>query len=121
MEAAVRYYFDGFRRAYDAGDASEAAEGSLASCPCRRVVPVVQQLLDIGDVSGGKVVIEALQVGNIEDGRAVVTVTTTDPGGSVKAASGEVQEFRGEGRTRKAVILVKQRGIWLVATLTALP
>lgn len=118
VEAAVRYYFDGFRRAYGSGDPKELAKGSTASCSCRRSVQIVKSLLaDGGMIMGGSVEVLSLQVNELLGNTATVTVTTNSPDAIRTNTDGSVDTVPGEGRAQQVVLLIQEQGEWKVARI----
>lgn len=114
VEAAVRFYFEGFNRAYAARNADELARGSAKSCPCRAAVAVVREIVSLGSVRGGDVSITMLRIAEMLPNLATVEVTLDSRGGQIVDAEGElVDTFRGEGVVRKAVVLSRDDGRWL--------
>ena len=115
VEAAVRFYFEGFQRAYAQRDAQELAKGSTDSCPCRSAVQVVADLLSKGEVRGGEVTIEDVRVVEVLPDLATVQVVMVSNDGRVVDEQGQtVTEFRGEGRVTKTLLLNNDSGSWLV-------
>ncbi len=116
VEAAVRYYYEGYNRAYDASDPQQLAAGSTADCPCRRKVGLVEAALAKGRIEGNRVTVHSVRVIEVEAARASAQVRYTSTPGRVVADDGSVVEpLQGETDTGRALEVVKVDGTWKVA------
>lgn len=120
VEAAVRFYYDGYERSIKTGDAEELARGSTENCTCRRAVEGTRKLLALGKVTGNAVSVTALRVVGINGNIAYAQVTTSNPDGTVTTPDGRQLPVPGEGVSTKAVVLLKQEGVWKVDRVTRL-
>lgn len=115
VEAAVRYYYDGFNRAIAAGDAQELARGSTDTCPCRRKVALLEGLLQKGTVEGNRVTVRSVRIVTVDADEALVQVRYSAADGRlVPSGGGAPQPLRGEQDTSRAVQLAKSGGVWKV-------
>lgn len=121
VEAAVRFYYDGFNRAAATGDAQELAKGTTPDCPCRSAVDLTADVLRKGRIVDSKVTVKAIRIIEAEATRASVQVLYTSVGGRVVSSDGrEVQTLQGEPNGNVGVEVVKRDGTWLVATIRGL-
>lgn len=121
VEAAVRFYYEGFNRALATGRAEELAKGSTLDCPCRSSVTLVADILRGGRVEGNRLTIRNIRIIEMNALRASTQVRYVSADGRVVAPDGrEVEKLRGEPAGNSAVDLVKRNGTWLVSNVVGL-
>lgn len=123
VKAAVRFYYEGYGRAYDSGDADELAKGSTPDCDCRRAVELLRDVLDGGTVVGGRAQVLRVEPAQVIDNTAVIVVETDIPNGVLVAESGTERTLPGPGRSTVRVILRRPNvaGDWLVFQISDIP
>lgn len=121
VEAAVRFYYAGYGRAIQSGDAGELARGSSPDCLCRAAVAPLQQALDEGRIVGADVSVVSVEVVSISQGKAVTNVKIDAKDGRIESETGQViRRLRGEGLARKTVLLAQEAGTWRVTGVVGL-
>lgn len=121
VEAAVRFYYDGYARAFASRDAQELAAGSTEDCACRANIKNIAKLVARGSVSGGLVHVEMVHVAEAGSQQAVANVTIFGEDGALIDADGQIiDRLPGGGRSRKAVLLTKSSEGWRVSGILAL-
>lgn len=115
VEAAVRFYYDGYNRAYEANDPKELAAGSSPDCPCRRKVALVEAALAKGRIEGNRVTVHAVRIIDLVGDKASAEATYTSTPGRVVAADGRVVEpLQGETNTSRTLQVDRVAGVWKV-------
>ena len=108
VEAAVRFYYDGFNRAFGARDPDELARGSRPECDCRSAVDVVRRALSLGAVEGNRLSIESVDVTEIDGATATADVQYSTSPGRVVGPDGSVQAtLKAERGARRGLALTR--------------
>lgn len=121
VEAAVRFYFEGFNRAVEAGNAGELAKGSREGCECRGAVQIVERALSLGRIEGNRLTIESIKVTQVDGSTATADVQYSTEAGKVVAPDGSTKAtLQAETNARRGVFLTKDPQGWLVAHVEVL-
>lgn len=120
IEAAVRYYYDGFNRARRAADPQQLAAGSSPTCNCRSAVKLLGDLLERGRVEGNEVTVRSVRVVESARTNAVARVQYVAAPGRLVDASGLVlTPLQGEPTGNSVVVLEKRGPGWIVASVNS--
>lgn len=121
VEAAVRFYFEGFNRAIEARDPEELARGSREDCECRDAIQMVERALSLGEIQGNRLTVESIRVTQVDGRTATADVQYSTTPGKVVAADGTTKAtLQAESQARRGLFLTKDAQGWKVAQVEVL-
>lgn len=117
----MRYYYNGFNRAFDVREPDELARGSRPECDCRSAVDIVRRALSLGEVEGNRLSIESVDVTEVDGAAATADVRYSTAPGRVIGPDGAVQAtLKAESGAHRGLVLTRDGTGWLVAKVTVL-
>lgn len=121
VEAAVRFYYEGFNRAVDARDPAELAKGSRPGCACRSALDIVERALSLGIIEGNRLTVESIRVTQVDGSTATADVQYSTAAGRVVGSDGATKAvLQSETHARRGLFLTKDTDGWLVVQVEVL-